>query len=380
MMRSIKFLWLVLFLALLLPGTPGSKTLWKKAAPGHAWEFPRDLHHHPDYKTEWWYITGQLLPDGDEYGEPIGFQFTFFRSGLATVDSTSLTTAWEPVDLIMGHAAVSDPASGQHTFSEVIRRTTPFLGGFGGPDSSVLAWCRAPAGTDADWSLSHQDGVFHIVVRDDARGLRYELECRPTRAKVFHGEDGYSPKSAQGDAGSLYFSQTRMETHGILYREGQPVNVRGESWLDREIFTSTLASNQKGWDWAALRLTDGRDLMLYQLRDATGKTDFALGTLADGTENGASLPASAWNLEPQEFWTSPTTGSRYPVVWKLTLQGETPWRIAAAFPEQENVSTLTGIHYWEGSVTVQQWEDPGQILGRGFVELTGYGPGSRPPI
>ncbi len=368
-----------------------AESSWRSASPGYAWAFPRDLYAHPDFKTEWWYITGNLTRVDD--GRPLGYQLTFFRSGLAPAAADEpRTTEWDPVDLIMGHAAVSDAAAGRHVFSEVVWRTHPMLGGFGvapvpgdaspadstGAQASV-AWCRAPAGTDARWSLDYRDGTYHLRVRDDARGLRYELECRPTLPPLFHGRDGFSPKSASGREGSLYFSQTRMATRGRVWLNGKAVAVKGTSWLDREIFTSTLAAGQVGWDWFALRLRDGSDLMLYRLRDGAGATDFALGTWRrpDGTVQ--VLEAGQWSLEPGTLWTSPATGSPYPTAFTLRLPGHAgPVRVEALFPEQENVSERTGIHYWEGAVRVLN--DKGEELGQGFVELTGYGQGSRPPI
>lgn len=241
---------IMIFLLLLVTGV-GAQLAgqdWRKAGPGCAWEFPRDRHLHPDFKTEWWYITGHLSPVDDPSAEPFGYQLTFFRSGLAPEDSLRSESAWEPVNLIMGHAAVSDPRQKKHVFSEVLWRTTPFLGGF-------------------------------------------------------------SPKTSSGEAGSLYFSRTRMATTGTLYLGGKPVRVRGESWLDREIFTSTLTGNQKGWDWAGLRLVDGRDLMLYQLRDGQGNADFALGSLRENDGRTSPMPQDQWTLEPLEFWTS--------IVWRL---------------------------------------------------------------
>ena len=172
-----------------------------------------------------------------------------------------------------------------------------------------------------------------------------------------------------------------MQTRGTVYRDGRPLEVAGTSWLDREIFTSTLAARQKGWDWLALGLNDGRDLMLYRLRDQQGAEDFALGTLVAADGSSRSMPADTWELEPVRWWTSDRTGSRYPVGWKLTLPGQDlVLSLEAVIPDQENVSERTGIHYWEGAVTVHPWGRPDQVLGRGFVELTGYGEGSRPPV
>lgn len=370
--------------AVLAAAEPG---LWRQAAPGYQWEFPRDLGVHPEYKTEWWYVTGHLFPEDDPAAEPLGYQLTFFRVGLQPAAAVEPRTAWDAVDLVMAHAAVTDPASGRHVFSEAIWRATPFLGGFGALDDSlpgdgVLAWCRAPAGTDADWKFAWDGEAFHLSARDDRQGLGFDLRCVPTRPVVLHGQDGFSPKTADGKSGSLYFSRTRLATSGVVRRDGREVAVQGNSWLDREIFTSTLAAEQKGWDWLALGLADGRDLMLYRLRDAAGAEDFALGTLV-GAEGGpvSPLPGQDWNLDPVDWWTSPVTGSRYPVRWRLKVpEQQLDLLVAAVLPDQENVSETTGIHYWEGAVTLHPWDRPDTQLGRGFVELTGYGEGSRPPV
>ena len=46
--------------------------------------FPEDHGPHPDFRSEWWYFTGNL--EGED-GARYGFQFTFFRVGLVTTGS-----------------------------------------------------------------------------------------------------------------------------------------------------------------------------------------------------------------------------------------------------------------------------------------------------
>jgi predicted secreted hydrolase len=362
-------------LALLLTALAGQAAeapTWRQAAPGYRWAFPRDLYVHPDHKTEWWYVTGHLTTRDAAMPSELSFQLTFFRIGVQPATADSTASAWRTSDLVMAHAAVTDPADRGHVFSEVIWRATPFLGGFGAPGDSVLAWCRAPAGTDDRWSLDYADGTFRLRVHDARLGLRYDLQCTPQGAPILHGVDGFSPKSADGKAGSLYFSQPRMTVSGTVDRAGVTVEVTGESWLDREIFTSTLGEGQQGWDWLGLQLDDGRELMLYRLLGRNGAQDFALGTLIapDGTTT--SLPGGTWK--------SPRSGSRYPVAWRLQVPtANLELELRAVIPDQENNSPRTGIHYWEGAVGA--FAPGGKTrVGRGFVEMTGYGVGSRPPV
>ncbi len=358
---------------------------WRPAEPGYQWEFPRDFGRHPDYKTEWWYVTGHLFPEDEAlYGaEALAFQMTFFRIGLIPDNQPLPASEWSSNDLVMAHASVADPAQKIHHFSEVLRRATPMLGGFGGPADTTLAWCQAPAGTAGRWTLTRSGDGFHLQAADDRRGFNYDLICTPEGGPVFHGQDGFSPKSTDGQIGSLYFSYTRMDVTGTVTVAGRTIRVRGQSWLDREIFSSSLAPDQNGWDWVSLQLEDGRDLMLYRLRGKSSEADFALGTLvaADGTS--VSLPADQWSLQPLTRWTSPETGSKYPIKWRLQVPGEgIDLKLDAVMPNQENLSARSGVHYWEGAVTAHPAvpaETP-KILGRGFVELTGYGQGSRPPV
>jgi len=359
----------------------GAVSAWREAAPGHRWSFPRDWYAHPAYRTEWWYVTGQLVPDDDPDGEPLGFQQTFFRVGISRVALADSASAWAARDLVMAHAAITDPARDRHVFSEVLWRAMPLLGGFGTPGDSVLAWARAPAGTPGRWSVALDGGGFRLRSRDDHRGLRYDLVAVPARPLVFHGQDGYSPKSADGTTGSLYVSATRMDVHGTVWRDGRPVPVHGLAWLDREIFSDSLGPDQAGWDWLSLQLKDGRDLMLYRLRGKDGKPDFALGTLvqADGTVR--TLHLGDWTWEPGTTWVSPETGAAYPVRWRLKVpSADLELDLDALMPNQENVSARSGVHYWEGAVRARAFGDQGPVLGRGYVELTGYGDGSRPPV
>ncbi len=365
--------------------TPSTADPWLPAEPGYLWEFPRDHASHPEYKTEWWYVTGHLFPEDSTQpdAEALAFQMTFFRVGLVPGNQPLPESGWGARDLLMAHVSLAHPAENSHRFSEVLRRATPLLGGFGGPADTTLAWCQAPAGTAGQWKMVRSGDGFRLQAADDRLGFGYDLTCTPIRPPVFHGEDGFSPKSSDGTVGSLYFSFTRMSVRGVVTYGNREIRVRGQSWLDREIFSSSLAPDQTGWDWVSLQLDDGRDLMLYRLRGRTPGAGFALGTLVRNDGTTRNLPADEWSLKPLDRWSSPETGSNYPVRWRLKIPAEDiDLELKAVMPNQENLSARSGIHYWEGAVTAHP-AGPNRardIKGRGFVELTGYGEGSRPPV
>src|SRR5512145_2537624 len=61
--------------------------LGSRSAPGFAramaprtFSFPADHGPHPDFRSEWWYFTGNVAAAN---GRHFGFQLTFFRVALA---------------------------------------------------------------------------------------------------------------------------------------------------------------------------------------------------------------------------------------------------------------------------------------------------------
>ena len=370
--------------ALLILGAlnPVAANDWKTAQPDYAWSFPRDHWAHEGYKTEWWYFTGHLQA---EDGRRFGYQFTFFRVGVLPT-APDADSAWTARDLIMGHAAVSDLDRNDHRFSEVIYRAIPLLGGFGAwsqraseASLPLIAWSRAPAGTPGKWRLSWNGSGFDFDMRDDAQALSFSLSTRPGKPLVFQGPNGYSRKTQSGSGASLYYSFTRLQTSGRLSLDGQTWQVSGESWMDKEFFTSVLAPHQLGWDWFSLQLDDRRELMLFLLRREDGTTDFASGTVVHPDGSTTYLDGNAFTVTSQGHWQSPHTEGVYPSRWRLTIPREQlDLEIVVEMADQENRSGLIGaLHYWEGAVKLLQ---DGLPAGKGYVELTGYGTSSRPAL
>jgi predicted secreted hydrolase len=279
----------------------------------------------------------------------------------------------------MGHAAITDVATGRHIFSELLYREVPLLGEFRFHPDPLIAWARGPVGTAEKWTLRWNGVGFDFAMRDDEKGIAFDLSTHPTKPMVLQGPNGYSRKADSGVA-SLYYSFTRLATAGKLRMGDRAWTVRGESWMDKEFGSSQLGEDQVGWDWFSLQLRDGRDLMLYLLRRDDGGIDYRGATLVAPGGSARYLMPEEWQVSVTESWTSPETEATYPARWRVELPAENlRLDVVPVLSDQENRSRLPGgVYYWEGAVAVQ--DSAGELIGRGYVELTGYGEGNRPPV
>ena len=364
--------------ALIVLSLLGSTLDWRPARSDYAWSFPRDHWSRTGYRTEWWYFTGHLQTR-EEAPRRFGYQFTFFRVGLQP-ESPPLDSAWTARDVIMGHAALTDLANRQHVFTEILYRATPLLGEFGDGSSSLIAWSRPPAGSSGRWSLNWNGEGFDLAASDQGRDLSFRLTTRGTKGPVFQGPNGYSVKGGEEGAASQYYSFTRMATRGRVSIGGEEHAVEGVSWMDKEFGSNQLGARQIGWDWFSLQLDDGRDLMLYLLRDRRNQVDFANGTLISMEGRTRYLGSKEWSVRATGAWTSPHNGARYPAGWRVQVPGEgLEMVVTPEVPDSENVSRLLpGLAYWEGPVRIET--AGGVRLGQGYVELTGYAERSRPAL
>ena len=316
--------------------------------------FPRDHGPHPMFRSEWWYVTAVLA---DARGQEFGVQFTLFRQGLEPRASEPATpqgaAAWRSGQIFMGHAAVSDVARRRHWQDERLVRGHPALAGAQASPfkAHIEGWQLASVG-ERFWPL-----------RLKAATRRFDIDLTLTCSKpiVAQGEGGLSRKGP--DNASYYYSIPRIDAHGSLTIAGAVHSVRGSAWLDREWSTSVLAPEYAGWDWFALRLDDGRDLMLYRMRRLDGRRDdYNSGAVIDAEGQARILAAADFSLTVAERW------REWPVAWRLTLRGEPrSFAIRAAFEDQV---MDTAVRYWEGIVHVD--DDNGNRLGAGYMELTGY--------
>ncbi len=235
---------------------------WRSITGPPDLEFPRDHGAHFDTRTEWWYVTGIVV---DAEGRRRGFQITFFRQGLAPGAPEPGASALRARQIAAAHLAIADIDAGDFHHAERLRRSGGGLAGWSETDLDV--WLE-------DWTIRRDDtGTIAVRARDAATGIGLELELRPERPPVLHGETGYSRKGADPGNASAYLSWTRLAVSGRIEVAGEGVEVAGQAWFDHEWGTSQLGDDVVGWDWFSLRLADGRDLMVYRLRRADGSAD-----------------------------------------------------------------------------------------------------------
>ena len=339
---------------------------YAKALEPREFRFPADHGPHPELRTEWWYYTGNLAT---AQGRRFGFQLTFFRSALAP-EMPERSSAWATRQAWLAHFTVSDVDGGDFHSSERWSRGAAGLAGAQARPFRV--WVK-------DWSAASPEGPAGPAgPAGDAMRLRasqgeigIDLALEPGKPPVLQGERGLSRKSAEPGNASYYYSLTRMPTTGTVRVENEKFAVAGDSWMDREWSTSSLGRDQIGWDWFALQLTDGWDLMLYRLRRKDGGVDPASsGTLIAPDGSSRPLALADFRIEGSGEWRSPRSGARYPARWRVQIPGEgLDLQVLPLLADQElDVS----FRYWEGAVGIEGTRRGRPVRGRGYVELTGY--------
>jgi len=209
------------------------------------------------------------------------------------------------------------------------------------------------------------------------------LTLSPARPPVIHGQNGVSQKSAGVGRASHYYSFTRLKGKGTLRLGGDLLQVRATGWMDHEFGSNQLTADQVGWDWFSIQLDDGADLMLYRIRLVNGQADrFSSGTLLHADGKSRHLTLQDFRMEATGYWTSPPSGGRYPVRWKIEVPShDLSLSLEPVLEGQELIiKESTGVTYWEGSVRVFGQREGKAITGKGYLELTGYAEKFRKPI
>lgn len=338
-------------------GSPAAQGFARAVQP-YQFRFPLDHGPHPDYAAEWWYYTGNLR---SAEGRQFGFQLTFFRFGLTPTPAVRASD-WATSNIYMAHFTVTDVASGQFYAFERLSRGAAGLAGAQGDPFQV--WLE-------DWRADGQgpDGTpMRLQARQD--DIAIDLILQAGKQPVLQGDQGLSQKSAEVGNASYYYSLTRMPASGSVQTPAGTFAVTGLAWMDREWSTSALAANQIGWDWFALQLDDGSELMYYRLRLRDGSDDpYSKGILVGPDHQLTALARDDVQIDIVERWQSPQ-GAEYPAKWRLRAPAAgIDLTITPLIPNQELALTVT---YWEGAVQVSGSVAGKAVSGNGYVELTGY--------
>ncbi len=388
----------------------GDTTGFERALAPRTFRFPADHGAHPGFRNEWWYFTGNLeSPDGRRFG----YELTFFRSALVARQPPR-PSDWATRDAYMAHFAITDAAAGRFIARDRFARGAAGLAGAVAPDASgrgagwrvwLEDWAATADGAMGGWgdgamaaerAGSVSDALvaegssgalgsrsphrpitpsafwpIHLAAQDS--GMALDLTLGEGKAPVLEGERGLSRKGPEPGNASYYYSLTRMPSAGWVEVGGRRFRVAGDSWMDREWSTSALGADEVGWDWFALQLADGRELMLYRIRRRQGGiSPFSGGTLVQRDGSSRALAAVDASVDVLGTWASPRDGARYPAHWRVRVPGAgLDLDVRPIVADQE---LNLAVRYWEGAVDVRGVGAGGVALtGRGYVELTGYG-------
>ncbi len=369
-MKKPLFLLAIFALCAQVNAQPIRNSPYKLALPGYKFSFPRDHGAHPPYSTEWWYYTGHLRARD---GRRFGYQLTWFRQALLP-KLQNRTSKWATRDVVFAHFALTDENNKQFFFTDKISRSAAGIAGATAASSTRNAhiWI-------GDWNLEFSPNSQTLRARGNSNAQSTEnqmfaldLVQTPLKPLVVHGQNGVSQKAQGLGRASHYYSWTRLGTKGVLQIGDETLRVEGQSWFDHEFGSNQLARNQIGWDWFALQLNDGRELMLYRMRLRGGGTDaFSSGTLVERNGKSRSLKLRDFSFQPLANWKSAQSGATYPAKWRVRVPSTKLDIVVEPTVQNQELITArsTGIAYWEGSVRVL---DNGRNIGQGYVELTGY--------
>ena len=342
---------LLVALSPLLAAATGPSPQYRKALPGYRYSFPRDHFEHPDFRTEWWYYTGNVT---DTAGQRFGFELVFFRQGAdpgRAQQESDRKSSWDVQDVYLAHAALTDVGGRKFRYEERLNRQGPGVAG------ASFATQRVWNGNwSAAWSGENQ------VLEATTAQFHFRFDVRPAKPPVIHGENGISRKAAGEGQASHYVSFTRLQVKGFLDAGGRH-EVTGEAWMDHEWFSEQLAGDQVGWDWFSVQLNNHTEVMLFQLRRKDGSVDpFSAGTFIDASGKNRKLSQSEFTLEPVE------REDKYPVVWRIRIPSlGIDITCRATLRNQELRPGRGGPSYWEGAV-----DYTGSHAGVGYLEMTGY--------
>lgn len=339
---------------------------------------------------EWWFVQGRFEGDGVE---PREFMISLFRHALEWGPLSAGSTCSLMVSVL-------DPATGIcRKISRVEPATTAFL--------VAATKASPPAGLDplatkaVTGEIEEYGPPGHISVAPE----KPRLESRPFRAVWMDFElrqeaDAFVLRFDEPETGRLfafrlepvrpriqvprievpsgdtmdYISYTRMALTGEV--DGKP--VKGLAWFDHQWGSRGWFIGGKkqdrifGWDWFGIQLDGESEWMIIVHRDQrTGQTLCRYAVEVDA--GGIRKVHAGVEIVPQSWWTSPHTGARYPVRWKIDVPEAGLSLDFEPFADDQEILLLPPIRgVWEGAGRVSGSSRGKAAAGWARLELHGY--------
>jgi predicted secreted hydrolase len=338
---------------LLFAAAANGAEAYPEVTAGRPLQFPRDYGSHPAFRNEWWYVTGWV---NDASGNAAGFQVTFFRNRPRVAEDNP--SRFAPRQLLFAHAALADPRYGRLRHDQRAARA-----GFdiaAALEGTTDVWI-------GDWSLQLIEGSYRARIA--ARDFRLDLRFAP-QAVLLQGDAGFSRKGPSPRQASYYYSQPQLAVTGQVAAAGKDANVTGTAWLDHEWSSELMAADATGWDWLGINLDGGGALMAFRMRDRSGAALWAGGSHRTRDGSVRSFAPTEIQFDAQRQWRSPRSRVDYPVAMAVRA-GDLECAVEPLMDDQElDARAGTGAIYWEGAVRALR---AGREIGRGYLELTGYG-------
>lgn len=355
-----------------------------------------DLSERRDAPIEWWFIQGSARK---ESGEALHFMAAFFQVHLPG-------NGHAPAQMLLVHVLNGDGAPG-HTAS----RITPAM------ITAHEAIARELSRTNFAFPLSHVAFRRHM-----ADTLRF-AETNGIRTFETPASLGNAPFSIEWDeflftedAGALSLrlplngsgetAELRLEPQRPwLDEEGarlEPVvappyryiccprldlagrwgdtQLTGQAWIDRQwgefdrwfFKREPNAMRPLGWDWFGLSLENGHDVLLARQVDA-GSQSHGAGYALLFSEGEMTRLDDNWSSEVLRHWTSPRTGTTYPIAHRLSIEAMDLQLDIAPVAEDQEIPVFGLPSIWEGAVTASGRMLGSSVRGAGRLELFGYG-------
>lgn len=297
---------------------------------------PEDDAPHENY-MEWWYYNSHLrAPDGRQFS----FHYVFFL-----VNSVFSYT--------VAQVSLTDHQTGKHFVAQKETAGNPSAGTARGFNFAL-----------GDWTMAGSDGKDQLKLA--TADFAFDLRLTNAGPTVFQGGTGLLDFGPAGT--SYYYSRPRMNVEGRMKLGAKTMPVTGQSWFDHQ--WGDFQTGLLNWDWFALQLDDGADVMLYRLRDRHDSPVLLSGTY---TRSGLTevLGEGDFSAEPTDSWRSKRTGVSYAVAWRIRIPGHAiDLQIAPVAEDCEiDARTTTYNTYWEGAIKLS-----GSHRGRGFQEISPGGP------